>query len=1166
MRPDRKLAAFLLVFLIFSLIPAAYLPAEQENVININSLRDFIELADDCSLDTFSQGKTVQLNCDIDVSDSGFTSIPTFGGVFNGNGHTVSGLTISKAGSAQGLFRYIQQDGQVLDLNVSGAVRASGSKKKLGGIAGVNYGRIVNCTFSGTVDGQESVGGIAGINEPSGYIKGCRSSADITGDNCAGGIAGKNLGSIYSSVNNGGINTAYTLRSQNLISSYEALQSNLELLQIFGLGTDSSRNSVADEGLGDVIEEPGSFTDAGGIAGYSSGIIQNCENTGKTGYPHVGYNVGGIAGRQNGYLADCKNSGEILGRKNIGGIVGLMEPNLLIEYSPDTFQMIGGELQTMSGLFDNLFNDLGGSSDSITGEIDNTLNEFENTEDVLNTLAHQTSGYVSDTADSINNSSERITNAIRKSKGVFSKLESSADLMSEAAEYAADGFGSLQAGSAEVNAAMDAVSNAFDKFAEAADSLNEATEAINKALDELEAASNDAETQAALADLRSALADAQTASRAMNTAMQDAAAAFPGIMTGDPEAFSDLQAAFTALLEGSGELAEVFSQMRGDLTVLAEQYSPAVIDLINALVLNYDDFSDAMFMVFDGFSELNSVFSHLYSANEDLTESFESFKQASRKLSLATGELSDAAGRMEKIVTDLTEQPIIELPVLDPSYEDNIDQLHDSLQKVTSHIENINRLAAASNSAVIDDLKKISAEMDSLGRQLADIQNTDTNLYEDVSGEELFNAAEGKTAYCENTGTVQGDICAGGIAGTISIYNKLNPENDLIKSSGAKSLNFIYRTKAIVCYSYNRGKVLSKKNCAGGIAGEADLGTIFDCRNYGDVNSADGSYVGGIAGSSLSNISSSYALSDLGGKSYVGGIAGSGANIDHCYAFIRINSEGEYLGSIAGEGTGTIADNCFVDNEWHGIDGISYSGKAMPQEYQEFIQAPGMPAEFKMLKLRFVADGKEIAIIPFNYGESVAADMLPEIPEKDGYSESWPDYDYSNLTFNATLEAEYDPYITAIASQQTRGEPQRSILLAESLFTKAAYIKLTETDDKTPAEKQNILESWAVNVNGLYRKNTDEITYRYLAPDTQGKIHIWVNKNSGWEEADYKTDGSYIVFKMAPQGKFAVTVTPLNYLIIGGAAAFLIFLAIFILLYLRRKPARAGSFPDSAAL
>ena len=77
-------------------------------------------------------------------------------------------------------------------------------------------------------------------------------------------------------------------------------------------------------------EDENVVSDSGGIVGFSKGVVSGCVNRGTVGYPHFGYNVGGIAGRQSGYLTGCENRGEIHGRKDVGGIVGQMEPYLLL--------------------------------------------------------------------------------------------------------------------------------------------------------------------------------------------------------------------------------------------------------------------------------------------------------------------------------------------------------------------------------------------------------------------------------------------------------------------------------------------------------------------------------------------------------------------------------------------------------------------------------------------------------------------------------------------------------------------------------------------------------------------------------------------------------------------------------------------------------------------
>lgn len=1163
MKLKKRIAALLIIITVF--INIAGIPtiaAQDEKTIYINSVQDLIKFAEACSMDTYSQGKTIYLKCDLDVSNSDFAAIPTFGGTFNGGGHTISGLKITKAGSVQGLFRYIQAGSQVTNLNVSGTIQTSGSKKELGGIAGINYGEILNCSFSGSLVGSESVGGIAGVNEATGSIKNCRSSAAITADRYAGGITGKNLGSVFYSTNEGDINTVYA-QGRDSNAAGDSANSDADILARFGIGTASSKNQTAENGMGDLLTDSGSYMDTGGIAGYSSGMIQHCKNFGEIGYPHVGYNVGGIAGRQNGYLSNCNNQGKIQGRKNIGGIVGQMEPSLLLQYSEDTFQKIGSHLQKMSGLFNNVLNDVHGSSDSISNQIDDIMQEIDNALKTSNTLAHQTTDLVSEGATSINNSSEKVTNSLAKTKEIFEQLESAADDMSIAAKNAADGFESLQKSSSEVGEAMTDLSDAFDKFEDGADKLQDASDKVVEALDKLIAASNDAETKAALEDLQIALTSAQSAAEEMNSALQSAVTALQKIREGDPKAYDELNQALADLSSSATKLITAFSQVSANLSVIIS-HSIDLNSFASALASASASVNEAVNKVTKGFEKIKDASDALYDANDSLGEGLSSFKRASNNLSSAIANLSNASARMKQVISELAEEPIIQLPVLDASFSDHLDQLYDSLSEITSGMETINNLAADAGTTITKDLKEVTAEMNHIGKELAGSseQTDDTSLFEEVSDGELINANEGKVAFCENAGVVNRDVSAGGIAGSMAIFYEFDLENEILnpQTLGTKSLNFSYKTKAIIYKSYNRGDITTKKNCAGGIVGEADLGTLSGCQNYGNVKSTDGNYVGGIAGSSLSTVRFSYALSELSGKSYVGGIAGSGENIDDCYAFVRIDSEGEYLGSIAGMGDGSIVNNYFVGNQWKGIDGVSYDGKAVPQEYSDFIMAKDMPMEFKNLRLRFLVGGEEIGVIPFRYGDSLSAEALPEITPKDGYSAKWPDYDYSHLTFNETFEAEYDPLVTAIASEQTHGEPARPILLAESSFEKGATITLSKADTKgqtLPTKGQSVLESWTVTVNGLHDSNAKEIKYRYLAPETNGKIHIWVEKDSNWSEAAYQVDGSYLIFTMEPQAVFVVTMQPnifLNYLAVWIVlASLLIFMTILFLLYRRGK-------------
>lgn len=248
-----------------------------------------------------------------------FAPVPTFGGIFNGNNHTISGITFDAKGSYVGIFRYIRETGKVSDLNVRGNITPGGSKSYAGGIAGENLGTSENCSFDGTVKGENIIGGIVGNNTDSGRIVSSAVFGNIIGENSTGGIVCKNNGYISDCTNNAAVNTVYEEKKSSLSDIDADTGSIIE-----------SRKNDEEENKEESIL---GHTDTGGIAGFSSGVIQGCINNAYVGYKHIDYNVGGISGRQSGYMLGCKNYGFIQGRKDVGGIVGKSESTLRKNYS-----------------------------------------------------------------------------------------------------------------------------------------------------------------------------------------------------------------------------------------------------------------------------------------------------------------------------------------------------------------------------------------------------------------------------------------------------------------------------------------------------------------------------------------------------------------------------------------------------------------------------------------------------------------------------------------------------------------------------------------------------------------------------------------------------------------------------------------------------------------
>lgn len=342
----RLISAVLAVLLLLALALPAAAEQTEETVrvdVRIHTCAQLLQFAKRCQLDSYSAGLVVSLENDLDLTSEEFPGIPIFCGTFLGNNHTIKGLKMEKDGSVQGLFRYLTKEAVVEKLTVQGEIAPGGSRSTVGGIAGENSGIIRNCSFIGTLEGAQSVGGIAGHNTVTGILENCRSAGQLHGSHFVGGIAGENSGVIRGCENTAKINTS---AKQNSVSLSEITIESL-----------TSTESV------------GTVTDIGGIAGSSSGVIRRCTNWGDVGYRHMGYNVGGIAGSQSGYISDCVNYADIQGRKEVGGIAGQMEPAARIEYEEDAIDILQRQLDAMGKTISQAVANAKAGADNLSGGI-----------------------------------------------------------------------------------------------------------------------------------------------------------------------------------------------------------------------------------------------------------------------------------------------------------------------------------------------------------------------------------------------------------------------------------------------------------------------------------------------------------------------------------------------------------------------------------------------------------------------------------------------------------------------------------------------------------------------------------------------------------------------------------------------------------------------------
>lgn len=141
---------------------------------------------------TYNNGDTYYaLANDIDLGSKEWTPIGDssnyFKSKFDGQNHTISGLSVSGGYSSNcGLFGYLSY-ASVSNLKVSGAVSGYARVGMLAGYSASSS--ITNCTVSGAVQGDDRVGMLAG-HAYSSTITGCTASGTVQGDSNYGALVG----------------------------------------------------------------------------------------------------------------------------------------------------------------------------------------------------------------------------------------------------------------------------------------------------------------------------------------------------------------------------------------------------------------------------------------------------------------------------------------------------------------------------------------------------------------------------------------------------------------------------------------------------------------------------------------------------------------------------------------------------------------------------------------------------------------------------------------------------------------------------------------------------------------------------------------------------------------------------------------------------------------
>ncbi len=1155
MRKRQRLLTFLLTLcLLASLALPAWAAPEGAESVTIATVEDFLTFAHNCSLDTWSQGKTFSLTADLDLTGRAFDSVPTFGGTFLGNGHTISGLSLTGDGSGMGLFRAVQAGAVIQGLRVSGRVAPGGSAVCVGGVAGHNAGAIRDCSFSGVVAGKTAVGGIVGENQTAGEVSGCSAQGSVTGETATGGVAGRNYGVLLSCQNAADVNTS-------------------DPDPAGGGVTGSALDQLASPDAGEEAETLlNSNSDTGGVAGYTSGVIQSCANLGTVGYNHVGYNVGGVAGRQAGYISGCSNSGTVLGRKDVGGIVGQAEPDIFLRTDEDALAQLRRELDTLNRLVDQALDHADAGRADISQKLTSIGDAAGMARDSAKTLLDHGADFIDENLETLNTLDAAVTAAL--------------DGLSPALDSLSDASGHLETMGDQLDAALDTLSASDGETDELLDQGKAAAEGLRQAADDLKTTTQDlreaadALREAVLihdqAAIRRADRDLAASVQKLGTALRDAHASITALkeaLGSRPGLVPELRAIADALGElgtDIGSAGAALESMGQDLGALADNIDidwDQVRAGLDAAQAGLDSLGEAAGHMGETSQSLEGAMDAAGPLTDRLEDAAQQFSDAAAAGSGAAESLRSAFAALGETADQLARDADVQLTPLGQTVRDAGDGLYASLSSLSDDLSALQTSVDSAGDDLSADLRAISRQMTKIFDLMLDtLDSAQTvtapeDLFGDVSETDIDATRLGKTAACVNTGAVEGDRNVGGVAGAVAVEYSLDPEDDAARFTFGKT----YELKAILQDCVNRGAITGRRDCVGGVAGRMDLGTATGCENYGAAVSTGGGYVGGIAGYTDAALRDSWAKCALSGESYVGGVAGWAGQMTGCRAIATIQDGTEYVGAIAGgadlEGGG-VRDNRFVDTGWAAIDGVSYAGLAEPVPFSDLEAEAGAPAEFLSFALTLTAEGETVAVLPFRYGDDLSRLDLPAVPEKEGCYGTWPAFDRSGTASDITLDAVYTPWVTLVASDQTEGD--RALALAEGRFTGEAVLSVSAGQEAPPDGAEGA-EVWEVALSGADLAQDASVPLRLL--NRVGKrAAVWQLTDGQWRKVDAAANGSYLCLTMAgTSGVFCVCPAlslPLVPILLAAAAALLLLL---IVLLLRRRAKRKRKPPVPTA-
>lgn len=1055
----RLFSALICSAVLFGVLPPAVF-SDEPAVVSISTAEEFNDFSKKCVSDTYSKNVQAVIKNDIDFKDFDVIPVEIFCGELDGGGYTLKNIHLDFEGNNKGLFIRCGKDAIIKNLNVKADVSSKSGDQQEASAKNMLGKIFKNIGIKNEVSENyaEAVGGIVGINE--GQLNTCTYSGSVKGESMVGGLVGynRNSGMVENCINEA------------------AVQGDLFVGGIVGKNDGYIKTGENKGKINASANE--SSSGIGGVAGISGGVINGTANTGEVGYINLGDNIGGIAGVQSGLITECTNSAKVFGRKAVGGIVGRFEPYNNI--SKETIK------------------------EDVKNNIDDIHLDIDKAKEDLKSLPQ-------DWKDDIKDLAKGLT-GIGLGDGLgFSKLS---DNVSRLTDSMVDNTNQISSSTSDM---LNSAQKAIDK-ASANNSIGDLSKKIGDKIDKADTDGIGENVRSVLSGLSDVNDETKTALKTLDKTLNETLT----FLTDNSDSFGDLM----------------------DNTV-------DLIDKATTAIENGDKNAD------ESLNDLRDRLDHLQ--NDCIDPLTKNLKQTHKSLNAAIKQIqssfADSADSITQVMQDLDK--IIKRRI------DRLEKLDEKIEKIKEIIDNIiNGIKPGKPTEAAKLFTTVYADDEEYDNDdEKKVQSVDIPLLRPVAG---IWSEDAVVKFSYNEGEINGVEYTGGIAGVVGMESAIKSGQNM-QSADTDLLGLDGFVKAVISASINDGKIISKNGNGGGISGYSTIGIIRNSIGGGKVESSDGGYVGGISGYSKGTIEKCIGFADLQAKKNAGGIASSCEKITLCYAFPRIYKATEHIGAISGVNAGDIKYNYFINEGLGGIDSADYDGKAValskddmtadgviPYLMEGFTGEDWYMAEGSMYlpQIRYITDNEcetigaflkaksddyaklifkvvftddednELKSLTLPYGQTVASEDIPTLPQKDGFTPEWDNDVTKPIVRNTVFKCVFDNATTTISS----GENPPIILVEGNFHSDAKLVVENLSSDNIHFKNYRVKKGYTI-------KSTDDyggkVTVRVR--DEKKKCRaVGVMSNDGVKTIEAHRDGSYMVFELDSMGGFYVLTGKFN--------------------------------------